>query len=238
MTRPKGSELVFLISNTPYRDARSIALEQSRARSHAARVSHPSAKSSQLAAKAKALQQARRLMQKGRHDSDSDTLSPEPMLRVIPVDTLYWLPYHKEATTYQAFDYFAKVVAPSLHPLYEILEITNPFTLFIFGFITESESFCHASIARLLSSIDEAQNHSIDATARLMTFHQTKAIRLLRQEVEKAIVPTNAMLATILYLIVNEVGLSVSLPRVDRADLHAVGRWPVRVGRHAQEAPY
>ncbi len=39
-----------------------------------------------------------------------------------------------------------------------------------------------------------------------MAFHQAKAIRLLRQEVDKVNLPTSAMLATILYLIVNDVG--------------------------------
>ncbi len=90
--------------------------------------------------------------------------------------------------------------------MFEILEITNTFTSFIFGFITESEPFCHAAIARLLSSIDEGQDHVNTTTGRLMAFHQAKAIRLLRQEVDKVNLPTNAMLATILYLIVNDVG--------------------------------
>lgn len=103
-------------------------------------------------------------------------------------------------------------MAPSLRPLYEVLEITNTFTSFIFQFVAGSEAFCHAAIARLLSSIDEAQNHASTTTSRLMAFHQAKAMRLLRQEVDNATLPTNAMLATILYLVVNDVGCFMSSP--------------------------
>lgn len=130
--------------------------------------------------------------------------------RTLPptsVDPLYFIPYPRHNGVYVALGHYVNVSAPTVRPVYEIFDITSTHTSLLLEFMMKSEAFYHGSIARLLITANNSYGPGPGALDDAMiTYHQTLAMKQLREEIETTQMPTDMMLLTILFLITIDVG--------------------------------
>ncbi|KIX01954.1 uncharacterized protein Z518_07893 [Rhinocladiella mackenziei CBS 650.93] len=139
--------------------------------------------------------------QRRRHNQENAT---KPCLPVLRLDPLYWLPYEKDQSTYEAVDYFTNIVVPAQEPIYEILNVTSSYISFSFACLTNGESSYHAATADMLVTSEQLRNPGCKPSLSVL-FHQARAIEWLRREISNLKQPTNAVLGTILFLIVLDI---------------------------------